>query len=37
MRLCFQESEETRPQIVAARGDSIIAVTNPALHVDRHN
>ncbi|KAJ0172037.1 hypothetical protein K1T71_012010 [Dendrolimus kikuchii] len=26
------ESEESRPQVVAARGDSIIAVANPALH-----
>lgn len=28
----FQETEESRPQVVAARGDSIIAVANPALH-----
>ncbi|CAK1545384.1 unnamed protein product [Leptosia nina] len=25
------ETEESRPQVVAARGDSIIAVANPAL------
>ncbi|KAH9642613.1 hypothetical protein HF086_011206 [Spodoptera exigua] len=26
------EADESRPQVVAARGDSIIAVANPALH-----
>ncbi|CAB3224783.1 unnamed protein product [Arctia plantaginis] len=26
------DAEESRPQVVAARGDSIIAVANPALH-----
>ncbi|XP_068619777.1 NGFI-A-binding protein homolog [Battus philenor] len=26
------ETEESRPQVVASRGDSIIAVANPALH-----
>lgn len=28
----FQDADESRPQVVAARGDSIIAVANPALH-----